>query len=192
MKKILLVAILLIAINSQSQKTQTRAFYLSSQLEIGNYFGFGWDVNYLHKDKYSFNLGHFLQLSIPNNRPSDFDGDSDFFPFGDLKSISSYRAMVGRIYYFDQKRRSRLNLQLGIGFSEVDEPYNWKREGETDNGYKYDYEKRKYNTVGFVISPTIELPLYNILGLKLNPNIHFTRGEVFYGVGLGVLLGDLK
>lgn len=170
---------------------EKRAFYLSSELEVGNYIGLGLDLNYIYKDKYSFSIGIQEQLSRPSNFPKDYDS-SDDLPFTGLKSIGARRFLVGRIFYFDSKRLTRLNLQIGVSSNIVEKPTNWERREQTSEGYRYSYRNDKNRSVGFVISPSIEFPLFNVVGFKVAPKVHFTKGEVFVGLGLGILLGDLK
>jgi len=188
-KELIFLLCSLIATVCVSQRK--KALYLSSELEIGNYLGAGIDLNYLHKDKYSFSIGAQGQLSVPTNTPKDYD-NSDDLPFANLKSVGTIRVLMGRVFNLSSKRLTRLNLQIGVSLNTIEKPTDWIRTEKTAEGYKYKYRNDKDKSMGFVISPSIEFPLFNLVGFKVAPKVHFTKGEIFAGVGFGVLLGDLK
>ncbi len=197
MKKIVLGLLCSVCLKTAcAQFEQNHALYLSNEVQIGNYFGLESGLNYIYKGRTSFKLAYSGVIRNPRSEPEDFNsgltgalllGLTD--PWDQLEHL---QLTVGRIYSLNEKGTLRFNLNAGIGLAWVREPINWERveSGTLATNYAWDYNR--YSTISFVINPKLEIPFTHILGLSVSPLIQINKDRVYFGIGIGTLLGVLR
>lgn len=73
MKRIITILICSISINlSYAQFDENNAFYLSNELNLGNYIGVDVNLNYIIKEKYSFKIGCTGNIMKPKSQPENY------------------------------------------------------------------------------------------------------------------------
>lgn len=182
---------------SQAQDEPKNAYYISSDISIGNYAGVDIHLNYIHQEKYSFKLGYTANLRYAKSIPDDFSlGLSGLLFFGlngPTDEFENFTISAGRIYNLNPRGTIRLNLTAGLGYAILTEPVNWQKiddRGYLEKNYTYDYASR--NTVSLSINPKLEFPFTRYFGLSLSPMLQITTDRVYYGVGIGSMIGLLR
>ncbi|WP_418603508.1 hypothetical protein [Hwangdonia sp.] len=199
-RKILLI--ILIVLNAQlinAQENKKNTYYLSSELNLGNYFGVDYNLNYVFKNNYSLKLGFSGNVRKPKSEPEDFSGGlNGLFSVG-IKNpydhLLNYRIDFGKIYNFNPEGTIRLNFSFGIGYTIIKEPDNWQFvESDTviNLAENYTYSYKSYNTLSFTINPKIEFPITKFFGLSVSPMLQMNKDRTYFGIGLGTMLGKLK
>lgn len=181
---------------ARAQEEQKHSFYFSEELGYGNYLGIDLNINYLYLEKYSFKMGYSGNLRQPKSQPYNYS--PGFFgvlfmglanPFDQLEN---YQLAAGRIYDLNKKGTIRMNLSLGIGYTTIREPGNWQSTGShlLQENYTWDYEK--YHTLSLIINPKIEFPLSRFYGLTVSPMVQLSKDRIYFGIGLGQIIGLLR
>lgn len=183
-------------LNSAAQEVEKHLVYLSNELNIGNYFGYSGDLNYIYNEKYSAKIGIIGNIRRSQNEPSDYRpglvGLLSFGIIGPYETIGSVNLQVGRIYYLNSKRNTRLNAAIGIGFTNIRTVENWQSNQEADFGSNYTYDFVESNNASLIINPKIEFPLGRIFGFTVSPTAVINNNSNYYGVGLGYMIGIIR
>jgi len=91
MKKFILLFIITVSSNINAQFSENNSIYSSGEIDFGNYIGVNVNLNYIYKEKYSFQLGYSGHMGISKNRFFFFsDFYFYFFYFSNLLSSISY------------------------------------------------------------------------------------------------------
>ena len=193
----LLLIFILTVSNTTAQFGQNHAIYLSNELNVGNYLGTDMGINYVYKEKYSFKFSYTGSIRKSYKIPDDYFSGlvrlSLLFFNGPYDEINTYKIEAGKIYKFNKKGTIRLNLALGIGYSTIREPENWKKvnpSGLVDENYTYEYQS--FNNISFTLSPKIEFPVSRIYGFTVSPMLQVSGKRTYYGFGFGSMLGLLR
>lgn len=167
MKQIITILIFLMSTNiAQAQFAENNAIYFSSDLNLGNYIGVDFHLNYVLKEKYSFRAGFTGNIGIkPKSRPDDYNsGFAGVLFFGLINPydlIETYEVGFGKIYNLNKSGTIRVNLSIGVGLTTIREPENWQIVGADASwsSPNYTWNYKKYNTVSLIINPKIEFPV---------------------------------
>ena len=198
-QKIFILAISLISFNfASAQFAENNAIYVSGELNLGNYFGTDLNLNYVFKEKYSFKLGYNGNFRKPKSQPEDFtSGVTGILVIGlsnPFDVFENFGASIGRIYKINQSGTIRANLSLGVGYTIITEPENWKK---IDNSivpvfknYSYDYVE--HGKVSLIINPKIEFPFTKYFGLSISPMMQINKHRTYFGIGIGSMIGLLR
>ena len=184
-------------ITGQNNKEDT--YYLSNELNFGNYFGIDYNLNYVLKNKYSLKIGFSGNVRKPKSQPENYSGGlSGLFSLGienPYDHLLNYRIDFGKIYNLNPKGTIRMNFSFGIGYSIIKEPNNWQFV-ETDAvinlAENYTYSYRSYSTLSFIINPKIEIPFTRFYGLTISPMIQINKDRTYFGIGIGQMIGLLR
>lgn len=181
---------------SSAQEVENHLIYFSNEMNVGNYFGYTADINYVYKEKYSAKVGFTGAIRISTNQPSDYSpGLIGLFSFG---LIGAYETMavgqlqVGRIFYLNQNRNSRLNASVGIGYTSVETIENWQKTTAVSFNSNYTYDVVRNQTVSLIINPKLEFPLGRVFGFTVSPTAIINSERNYYGVGLGYMIGRIR
>ncbi|MFV0482539.1 MAG: hypothetical protein ACK5MG_00385 [Bacteroidales bacterium] len=198
--KICLLATLLLMLSINIAKAQfgdNNAIYLSAEGNIGNYFGCDLNLNYVCKEKYSFKLGYIANTRKAKSQPEDYTVGApiEILSLGLIQTydkLNGFQIGVGRIYKLNPSGTIRANLSVGLAYTIIEEPENWKKVGDgvlTEN-YTWNYDKQK--TVSLIINPKIEFPITRVWGLTVSPMLQINKDRTYYGIGVGQMLGLLR
>lgn len=199
-KRLVIIIFVLKSSWAIAQETDSyNAYYLYSELNLGNYVGVDFNLNYVINNKYSLKLGFSGNIRKPKSEPENFSGGlKGLFSVGienPYDHLLNYKIDLGRIYNLNPKKTIRANLAVGMGYTIIKEPENWELvESDvllnlTEN---YTYTYRSYSTLSLIISPKIEFPITRFFGLSVSPTIQLNKDRSYFGIGLGTLLGKLK
>lgn len=186
-----------ISINiANAQFDENNAIYFTGELNLGNYVGFDINLNYVHKEKHSFKIGYTGNIRKPKSQPEDYSsGLTGILLFGladPYDQLENYQVGFGRIYKINRSGTIRANVSIGIGYTVIWEPGNWKR---VNNGFlaeNYTWNYRKYNTVSLIINPKIEFPFTRFYGLTISPMLQINKDSTYFGIGIGGMIGLLR
>ena len=194
-----IISILLIASSLNSliaQFSEQNSLYLSNEINVGNYFGFDINLNYLRNDKYSLKIGHTRSFRDPISKPSDYtSGFSGLISFGvnrPYDQIHNYSILFGKIHHIKGRENIRFNISVGIGYSQIVEPENWIPidVGLFQENYTWNYSQ--FDAISIIVNPKIEFPFTKVFGLSVSPLVYFNTERVFYGIGIGYIIGLTK
>lgn len=198
-QKIFILAISLISFTfANAQFAENNAIYVTGELNMGNYFGTDLNLNYVFKEKYSFKLGYNGNFRKPKSQPEDFtSGVIGILLIGASNPIDvfeNFGASIGRIYKINQSGTIRANLSLGVGYTIITEPENWKK---IDNSIvpvfkNYSYEYVEHGKVSLIINPKIEFPFTKYFGLSISPMMQINKHRTYFGIGIGSMIGLLR
>ncbi len=180
----------------KAQNVTANTYYATSELNIGNYFGLDWTLNYVIQNTYSIKVGFTRNIRDPKSKPDDYSRGLGFLSFSyPFDYFSTYKVELGKIYNLNQKGTIRANLALGVGYTVIEEPENWQyipnnATVNLDENYTYDYYK--YNTISLIISPKIEFPISKYFGFSVSPMAQINKDRNYCGVGLGIMLGKVR
>ncbi len=198
-RKIFILAMYFISFNNaNAQFAGNNAVYVTSELNVGNYFGMDLNLNYVFKEKYSFKLGYTGNFRKPKSQPEDFtSGVAGILLFGLNKPIDQFEnfgVSIGRIYNLNQSGNIRVNFSLGVGYTLFSEPENWKK---IDNNIfsltrNYSYDYADYKAVSLIANPKIEFPISKYFGITVSPMLQLNKDRTYFGIGIGTMIGLLK
>ena len=212
MRQIISLLMLFVCINMTSAQSQKKkhAFYVTGVVNLGNYFGGDFNLNYVLKEKYTFKIGYTGNIRTAKSRPKDFQVGflgsfwypprSFWYPYSlalddPHDRIGNYRFDVGRIYKLNQSGTVRINAAVGLGYATVIEPVNWKKENSPlrflgFGNYSWDYKEKR--TISLIINPKIEFAFRRISGLTISPMVQINKYRTYFGIGMGMILGVLR
>ena len=197
MKQILSLLLFIAVLNPIHAQTELKhAYYLGSDLKLGNYVGLDLDLNYVHSEKYSLSVGYSGHIRKARSLPYDYSSglfNAMLFGLGQpLDQLENVQLTAGRVYKLNKKGTIRINFSAGLAYSTIKEPGNWQR---TDDlflveNYTWDYEK--YHTMSLIINPELEFPLTRFFGLTLSPMAIINKDRTYVGIGIGQIFGLLR
>lgn len=196
---LILIAILFNVWFITAQDNEENSYYVSTELNLGNYYGLDVNYNYVFQNKYSLQLGFTGNVRKPVTQPENYtSGLNGFFSAGidtPHDHLLTYKINFGRMYNLNEKGTIRANLLLGVGYSIIKEPENWQYVPSgtiiiLSENYTYSY--RKYSTMSLIINPKIEFPVTKHFGLSLSPMAQINKDRTYFGIGLGTMIGKLR
>lgn len=171
---------------------------MTNDLNMGNYFGVDYALNYVYKNKYSLIVGFTGNVREPKSQPDNYSGGLNEIFSITIKNpydhFLNYKIDFGRIYKLNKRGTIRANISVGVGYTIIKEPGNWQfvdSEAGINLAENYTYTYREYNTLSLIINPKIEFPITKYFGLSGSPMIQLNKDRTYYGIGLGIMLGKL-
>ena len=178
------------------QSRPNNAVYFSSELNVGNYIGLDFYINYHYKDKYTAKIGYSGNIGPSKSKPRDFSsGLIGVFLLGlanPYDKIQSYQLGLGVLHYSKDKEYVRMNFNIGIGYASIRQAGDWQLTGAGIFSRNYSWTYSYYNALLFSVNPKFELPFTKYYGLTISPAVHFTKGATYFGIGFGHMIGLLK
>ncbi|WP_372746657.1 hypothetical protein [Lutibacter sp.] len=195
--KVILLLLFCISVNSvNAQFDENNSIYYSTELSLGNYIGLDLNMNYVYKDKYSFKIGYSGNIRKPKSQPEDYtSGLTGLFLLGlanPYDQLENYQIGMGNIINLNSSKTIRLNLLAGLGYTIIREPENWVRNNDAFLAENYNWNYHKHTTVSFIINPKIEFPISRIYGFTISPMLQINKDNLYFGVGIGNMIGLLK
>ncbi len=197
--RFLLVYIILNSSWTNAQDKIKDNFYLTSDLNLGNYIGIEYNLNYVIQNKYAFKIGFSGNIRKPVSQPDNYSSSllEVFSSFGNrpYDHFLNYKVEIGRIYNLNKKGTIRANLAFGLGYTLIKEPENWQYSDNsswinlTEN---YTYSYNRHQTISLVLSPKIEFPISKYFGFSVSPQMQFNKDRTYVGIGVGTMIGKLK
>jgi hypothetical protein len=182
--------------SANGQFDQHNAIYSTGELNLGNYIGFDFNMNYVHKEKYSFKVGYTGNLRKPISQPADYaSGLTGLLLLGlanPFDQIENYQIGFGKISKINASGTIRANLSIGLGYTIIREPENWERVNTAFLTENYTWNYNKYSTVSLIINPKIEFPFSRFYGLTVSPMVLLNKDRTYFGVGIGQMIGLLR
>jgi len=181
---------------SNAQFGENNAIYSTAEWNLGNYIGIDISLNYVYKEKYAFKIGYTGNIREPKSQPEDYapglEGILLFSLANPYDKLENYHIGFGKIYKLNKRGTIRANISLGLGYTTIREPENWQR---TDGGFltaNYTWDYKQYNTISLIINPKIEFPFSRIYGLTFSPMLQLNKDKVYFGIGIGSMIGLLR
>ncbi|TDL99438.1 MAG: hypothetical protein C4K58_05920 [Flavobacteriaceae bacterium] len=175
------------------------AYYLTSEIGGGNYGGFNIHLNYITPENVSIKFGaSSLRAQQYKEVPDDFNYGGAvnvlFLGLGTLtEDTETYSISVGKVFPLNQRGTIRANLSAGLGYSIFTVAENFtKKDGLFYLDSNYTWEKKDYDMVSLIINPKLEFPFTRYVGLTLSPELTINEKRVYYGAGLGLMVGLLR
>ncbi len=182
---------------TNAQVSEKKPVYFSNELLLGNYgLGVDFNLNYITDNLYSFRIGVSGVTRWAKSTPDDYYGGIGGLLVGSYpnEQMGSLQMQVGKVFNLVKSRKVRVNLSAGLALSRYRRPSNWVK----DYNYNaplapnYNWNYQFFNTVSFVLNPRIEFPFGRIYGLNVSPLILVNPHTIYYGIGIGHLIGRLK
>lgn len=196
-KSICFLLLLPFIMQMNAQTAKNNAFYLSGELNAGNFIGINLNLNLNFNEKYSLQAGYSACTREAASIPDDFSsGILVLFTFGlselILESMENYQVLFGKIYSLNDLGSIRLNLAGGIAYTVINEPSNWSHITSPNGGPNYTYDMKEYGTLSLIINPKFEFPFAKYIGITISPFLQTNFDKAFIGLGLGLMAGRLK
>lgn len=170
--------------------------YSSAELSFGNFVGIDISLNYLLKGEYTFKLGYSGNIRPAASRPVDYSAGMKgvlFYGFENPYDVlQNLHAGAGKIVNLNNKGTIRANLSLGFGYTTIKGPTNWEKNENVFLSETYNWNYKKYHTVSLIFNPRIEFPFTRFYGLSLSPVLQVNKDQIFFGIGIGQMLGYLR
>ena len=196
MKHFLLIYSLVILpffISAQIAKKQI--IYTEVGIGIGSYTEIKVSLNYIHKKKFSFQVG-FSELKRKSaSTPSDYGNYSYFLNFfgpPPYERQYSYEFLIGKLISFEAQNTFRINFKIGLAFSKIHTPVNFQKSTSWLWGSSYTFDLKEERKISLIIEPTIELPFSRVFGISFTPFFKVNSEIFVWGIRLNVILGLLK
>lgn len=181
-------------INAQS--SENNAYYLTSEITIGNYAGVDLHANFLLHEKYSFKMGYSGYVRQPKSAPEDYSsgliGAMMFGLINPYDQLGNYQLLAGKIYPLNKKGSIRVNISLGVGYTIIREPTNWQPLERSFVVENYSFDYNRYTTVSLIVNPKIEFPFTRFYGLTISPMLQINKDRTYAGIGIGQMIGLLR
>lgn len=182
--------------SSVSAQTSKNTFYLSSEVNLGNYVGLEYQLNYVIKEKISLAIGYSGNIRFASNRPADFQsGLVNVFLLGLAQPFDQFETITfsaGKIVKLNNNGTTRMNIALGVGYNIFTQAENYQPSGSGGFGPNYTYDFVTYNAISFTLRPRFEFPVSQYFGFTISPQLQVSKYSTFVGVGIGFMLGILK
>lgn len=197
--KSILILVLFSVSFVKAQDNTEEYYYLTSELNLGNYYGVDLNLNYIIQNKYALKVGVSANIRDPKSQPDNYSsglsGIINIFGNRPYDHFTNYKIEVGRLYSLNKKGTIRANLALGLGYTILKEPENWQyieSNSWINFAENYSYSYRKHSTISLVITPKIEFPISKYFGFTLSPQLQINKDRTYVGIGIGTMLGKLK
>jgi len=184
---------IMISLSINGQFLKGNPLYVAFGMNFGNYFASNFELNYIVRDKYVFQIAQTSSFRVAKSEPDDFTSPTIYLilplSFGKAyDQLESIHLMAGRVV--NLKDYARLKLMVGLGPVKIEEPINWEYLGPSrTTNYSFDYEK-DYR-LGLVIKPSIESHVGKVFGVSFNAIMILTNKRIMGGVGLDFVVGRL-
>ena len=179
-------------VNSQSLDT----YYSELDLIVGNIVGAQLSMSYVWDNNYTINFSFtdFNQSSssIPEDFRSGIIGAVTFGLIEPKERHRTYAINARKIIKLNEKKRTQLNLLVGIGITNSEIPTNWKKTSSVGVGTNYTWDTTISNSRSIMIQPKYEYPFKKFAALSLSTLIIINRNDNYYGLCLGLQLGRLR
>ena len=182
-----------------AQDKPENTYYVSGELNLGNYYGVDINYNYVFQNKYSLQLGFSGNVRKPITQPENYSSGLNGFFSGGIETphdhFLNYKFDLGRIYNLNKNGTVRVNFLVGIGYTIIKEPENWKyapSDSFINLVENYTYSYRKNSALSIIINPKLEFPVVRHFGLTLSPMAQITKERTYFGIGFGTMIGKLK
>lgn len=103
----LLVAVFAVRAQEPEPKPNNNSFYLSTDLNVGNYIGLDAGLHYVFNEKFTLGVGFSRHLRVSRSRPSDFGTGLNFEELP-IDYIYTYRIHGGPVFKLNESGRLRL------------------------------------------------------------------------------------
>ena len=193
---LLLFAFLNLGTVIKAQDLKEHLINIDAGVTVGNYLGGGFHLNYIYKQKLSFQLGFSEYERKDPSRPDDYNGGLvSLFSFGEnnpkdkLKSLSF---LGGLVLPYKGNQKVRWNLRAGMTYSWHEVPINYKQIDTGLLGINYSFEYDKSETLGIIIKPELEVAFSRYFGTGLAALVSYNDQTFIVGVELIFKLGFLR
>ncbi|TRZ43177.1 hypothetical protein [Robertkochia solimangrovi] len=192
MKYLLAVLFACTCFFTHAQEKNQNTWYLTTGFEFMNGFGGSVDMNYVFQDKYSLRLGAsfvYMDPQFDNIPPEEiFLGIVTFGLSTPRDLVSTYQLTGGRIIYPGRNKKSRFNLNAGVGYTV--HRTNYYVENTSENGYHKFHSYDNY--ISFVFNPKWEVVSLRSVGLYISGSLVMNKHDTYAGVGIGLMLGKIR
>ncbi len=195
-KSILFVSLFFLSFYSYAQYSKNHALYLGVEGKLEEQRGKSPSLNYIYKNKYSFQLRKSRFPVEPALIPSDFQQVRGGFSNPEI-SLQTHEFLIGKIINIkNTEGRIRLNLKAGFSLNQFSTPTNFVKKDCSGLfgcwGANYSYERKKTENIGFLVNPSLEIPFLQWLGVSFSPHVNINKYKLVYGWQIGIILGVLR
>lgn len=167
--------------------------YTTGDVVVGNYKGGCLGINYIYNDKYSLQFGFSATSKEVSSLPSGYLKSSENQIPSNYnlpnENLESFNLMLGRVFNLDSKKKVRIIVQGGPGFSTIREPVFGETNDSNLNEVNYSSGFQKKRKLSLIINPKIEFPIAYIVGFSVGPMLIVNDERTFLGVGIGFMYG---
>ncbi|WP_372948420.1 hypothetical protein [Mariniphaga sp.] len=198
MKRTIIISLFIFSIEwVHAQFAENHAIYLSQELNFGNYIGLNADLNYVYNERFSLKIGYNGNIRKPKSQPEDYSSGLIKVMILGLENpydqIENYQIAFGKIDRLNKSGTIRINFLVGIGYTIIREPENWQKIDDGSFFFEnYTWNYKRNNAASLIINPKIEFPFTSVFGLTVSPMLEINKYRVYYGVGIGTMLGLLR
>lgn len=195
MKKAIPLLLLFYIVKINGQFKEKTLVYGTFEIQVGNYFGFNTNIDYVYNNIYSFKLGYTGLSKIDNNVPIDFER-GNYYWGKPLDRLGNYYFLFGKVYQINNKNTKkiiRVDMAVGLGYLIIREPINFKYSESglfSNSNYTWDYNKKE--EISFVFNPKVEFLLTSSFGVNFSPLLQISKSKIYYGAGVGILFRVVK
>ena len=196
---LLILTFMIVGFSANAQFAENNSLYLGTGFSLGNYRGADFNLNYASQRSWSAQFGIKSVSRDAENRPADFFGGVlglVIRGFTDPEDkITSYQFLGGKMLILSESNVStRLNLLTGPTLNRFQKSVNFEKNFTTGGVVTgtYTFEKEKSSGMGWMVKPTIEVTFGKVIGLGLNPYVHFNSVDFAYGFDFQILIGILQ
>lgn len=196
MKKLAILLALMAFSNVNAQEFNKHLLYAKIGLSGGNHLGAHLSINYIHNEKYSFELGGSFLAKRAKDTPDDYRSEGFFF-FGQRSTqrpnkVESLDFLAGKIIFLNTKKKIRLNLKRGLAYSRITKAVNWRlyKSGWFGPNYTFDYDKDY--VVSTIINPDFEFVYSKVIGFSISPFVIINNKSTAFGIGLNAIIGKVR
>lgn len=200
MKQFLLILFISLCsgFSAHAQFAENHSLYLGLGPTVGNYSGLDINFNYALQRSWSAQIGIKTGVRGAKNKPDDFSGGILGVLSRGLTNpndeIISYQFLGGKMILLDgEEGRFRINLLTGPSINKFRNSVNFQP--STENGVilgTYTFETEKDSGIGWMVKPTLEIPLGKVVGFGVSPYLNFNSKNFAYGFDFQLLIGILQ
>lgn len=200
MKQFLLIVFITLCtgFSANAQFAENHSLYLGIGPTVGNYSGLDINFNYAFQRSWSAQIGIKTGVRGAKNKPDDFSGGILGILSRGLTNpkddITSYQFLVGKMILLDgEEGNFRLNLLTGPSINRFTNSVNFQP--STANGVllgTYTFEREKDSGIGWMVKPTLEIPLGKVVGFGFSPYANFNSKNTAFGFDIQLLIGILQ
>lgn len=123
------------ALSLSAQFSHHNAIYLSTEPNVGNYFGSDINLKYVLNESLSLRAGYNGNIRKLRSQPPDYSsGLAGLFAFelsNPWDGFETIQFSVGKIINLEKNRMIRMNMSIGLGYSNIRNVTNWKKRKDT-------------------------------------------------------------
>ena len=171
------------------------SLYSSGDILVGECNGGKLELNYIHNNSITFNIGYFATQKVSCEFPDSYTKSTESstlinqeYPF---RNMENFHIQIGKAINLNTNNTIRIILQGGPGLTTSRSP-EFFNNFSSAAGSNYNYQIQASKKLSLVLNPKLEVPLYKMVGFSFGPMLIWNNESNYFGAGIGLIYGIVR